>query len=321
MVEIPTYGDRDLQGYGCDTPNPCWPENAKIAIQIVMNYEEGSEVTPVNGDDITETLASELGPGVTPIIGGTRDVNMESLYEYGSRAGVWRILRLLKEYNVRATAFAVGKALLMNPSVAEKLVADGHEVASHGWRWVDRSQWSIEEEVDNIKKCVDAIKDTSGAYPRGWYYGMIHSKASERSRSLLASTFKELGLPLLWYADSYADDLPYWIPYPGGSEDEGLLIVPYTMDTNDYKNAGHQAFITGDQFADYLIDSFEELYKEGCDGNPKMMSVGLHCRIAGRPGRLRGLRKFLEYVKQKEGVWFATREEIANHWIKTFPYK
>lgn len=317
------YGPRELEGYGEKPPNPMWPENAKIAVQIVINYEEGSESTPVNGDNLTETLASELGPGITPIEGGVRDVNMESLYEYGSRCGIWRILRLLDEFEVKATAFAVGQALLLNPLVGEALEERGHEVGSHGWRWIDRSSWTVNEEKENIRKCIDAIKKTtpSGTPPRGWYYGMIHSKASERSRSLLAQTFEEEGIPLLWYSDSYSDDLPYWIPYPGGNKDKGLLIIPYTMDTNDYKNAGYQAYITPDQFANYLIASFDELYKEGQNGFPKMMSVGLHSRIVGHPGRIAGLRKFLSYVKSKEKVWFATREEIALHWMKTFPYR
>ncbi|KZV63513.1 carbohydrate esterase family 4 protein [Peniophora sp. CONT] len=315
------YGARDIVGYGEHTPNPQWPGNAKIAIQIVLNYEEGSEVTPVNGDSVTETAASELGPGVTPMTDGQRDVNMESLYEYGSRAGVWRVLRLLDEYGVKCTSYAVGKALLLNPAVGTALAVRGHEVASHGWRWVDRSAWTVEEEAENARKAIRAIKETSGKPPRGWYYGMVATKAGARSRALIAQVFREEGIPLKYYSDDYSDDLPHWVPMPGGSKDKGLLVIPYTLDTNDYKNAGYQAFITANQFAEYLIDAFDELYREGEQGNPKMFSIGLHCRIVGRPARIAGLRKFLEYAKSKEGVWFATREEIADHWAARFPYQ
>ncbi|TFK33269.1 carbohydrate esterase family 4 protein [Crucibulum laeve] len=315
------YTPRDLVGYGKNTPNPEWPGGAKIAISLVLNYEEGSEVTPVNGDSVTEVLASEMGPGQTPMFGGDRDVNMESLYEYGSRAGVWRILRLFDEYDVKCTAYAVGRALELNPEVGKSLSEAGHEVGSHGWRWVDRSKWTVEEEKENARKAIHAIRESSGQAPRGWYYGMVSTKSGARSRALIAQVFKDEGIPLLWYSDDYSDDLPHWIPYPGGTPDEGLLIIPYTLDTNDYKNAGYQAFITPDDFAAYLIAAFDELYAEGCTGHPKMLSIGLHCRIIGRPGRIAGLRKFLEYVKDKEGVWFATREEITNHWMKKFPYQ
>jgi len=320
------YGPRDLKGYGEHTPDPQWPGNAKIAINIVLNYEEGSEVTPVNGDNTTEVLASELGPGVKAMA-GTRNVNIESLYEYGSRAGVWRILRLLKQYSIPCTSFAVGQALEMNPEIAVALEEEGHEIGSHGWRWVDRSAWEAEEEAGNVRKALRSIAALapSGRPPRGWYYGMIATQASVRSRALVAQVFKEEGTPLLWYSDDYSDDLPHWIPYPGGKKDEGLLVVPYTLDANDYKNTGYQAFITPDDFAQYLIAAYDELYAEGESGHAKMLSVGLHCRIIGRPGRIAGLRKFIEHVKVCEGqgasVWWATREQIASHWMEKFPYK
>ncbi|KAK7453521.1 hypothetical protein VKT23_011801 [Stygiomarasmius scandens] len=311
------YGPRDLKGYGKNTPDPQWPGGAKIAISLVLNYEEGSEVTPANGDRVTETL----GPGVPQMV-GERNVNMESLYEYGSRAGVWRILRLFEEYDVRCTSYAIGQALELNPEVAVALEEAGHEVGSHGWRWVDRSHWTTEEEKENARKTIKAIQNTvpSGKPPRGWYYGKVGSKANVDSRALIAQVFREEGIPLLWYSDDYSDDLPYWIPYPGAPKEEGLLIIPYTLDANDYKNAGYQAFVTPDDFASYLIAAFDELYAEGLKGHAKMMSIGLHCRIIGRPGRTAGLRKFLEYAKAKDGVWFATREEIAQHWSSKFPY-
>ncbi|PCH36112.1 carbohydrate esterase family 4 protein [Wolfiporia cocos MD-104 SS10] len=315
------YGPRDLVGYGPNPPDPKWPKNAKIAVNIVMNYEEGSEATPLNGDELTVTVGSEIGPGATPYV-GERDVNMESMYEYGSRAGVWRILRLFSEYNIRCTSYAVGQALQMNPAVAAALEEGGHEIASHGWRWVDRSKWSEEEERANVLKTIRAIQSTapSGRAPRGWYYGMVATKASPRSRAIVADVFRREGLPLLYYSDDYSDDLPHWVPYPGGSAQDGLLIVPYTLDTNDYKNAGHGPFTTSDDFARYLIDAFDELYREGLNGQPKMLSIGLHCRIIGRPARIAGLRKFLEYTKDKQ-VWWATREEIAEHWRKVYPYE
>ncbi|KAL7418670.1 hypothetical protein Q5752_006353 [Cryptotrichosporon argae] len=303
------YGPRDLVGYGPIPPDPQWPGGAKIAISLVLNYEEGSEHTPVNGDGTTETLASELGPGVTPHV-GQRDVNMESLYEYGSRAGVWRILRLFEQKDVRCTAYAVGQALEMNPEVGTALRRGGHEFASHGWRWIDRSAWSEEEEEANVRKTIRAIRDASGEPPKGWYYGMVGSKASPRSRALVAKVFREEGIPL-----------EYWKPMPGGRADEGLLVIPYALDTNDYKNATYQAFITPDHFAQYLIAAFDELYAEGVAGQPKMLSIGLHCRIVGRPARLAGLRKFIDYAQSKEGVWFARRDEIAAHWKARFPYK
>ncbi|EIM88713.1 carbohydrate esterase family 4 protein [Stereum hirsutum FP-91666 SS1] len=315
------YGPRDLKGYGQHTPDPKWPNGAKIAISIVLNYEEGSEVT--GGEDgVTEMSGSEKGPGMVPMR-GARDVNTESLYEYGSRAGVWRVLRLFKEYNVHCTSYAVGQALERHPEVAIALEQDGHELASHGYRWVDRTSWTIEEEAEYARKAINAISSTSpsGTPPRGWYYGKAFTKNDARSRSLIARVFKEENIPLLYYSDYYGDDLPYWIPYPGGEKDQGLLIVPYALDTNDFRNTRHDAFISPNDFSDYLIAAFDELYREGVAGQAKMLSIGLHGRIIGRPGRIAGLRKFLEYVKEKGGVWFATREEIAKHWIETFPYE
>ncbi|WWD17587.1 hypothetical protein CI109_102028 [Kwoniella shandongensis] len=315
-----TYGPRNLVGYGPVPPNAAWPNGAKIAIQVVLNYEEGSESTLVNGDPRSEKLASELGPGCQALE-GTRNVNIESLYEYGSKAGVWRILRMLKEYGIRCTSYMIGMALLQNPQVGEWLVKDGHEIASHGWRWIDRSSWSEEEEVENIRKTIEAIKDVGGKPPVGWYYGMVQSKAGVRSRALVVKTFAEEGLPLKYYSDDYSDDLPHYVPTPGGQDDKGLLVIPYALDTNDYKDGNHNSFLSPDNFASYLIGAFDELYKEGVDGSPKMMSVGLHARLVGRPGRIAGLRKFFEHAKKHEGVWFATREEIADHWRKQHPYK
>lgn len=240
--------------------------------------------------------------------------------QYGSRAGVWRILRLLKEHSIKCTSYMVGQALLQNPQVGEWMVKEGHEVASHGWRWVDRSGWSAEEEVENVRKAINAIRDITGKPPVGWYYGMVQSKAGVRSRALVAKTFEEEGLPLKYYSDDYSDDLPHWIERPH-APGQGLLVVPYALDTNDYKDGSHNSFLSPDNFASYLIGAFDELYREGEAGSAKMMSVGLHARLVGRPGRLAGLRKFIEHAKKHDGVWFATREDIADHWSKVHPYK
>ncbi|RSH92494.1 hypothetical protein EHS25_008910 [Saitozyma podzolica] len=304
------YGPRDIVGYGRFPPDPQWPGGAKIAISLVLNYEEGSERTPVNGDDTTEVLASERRQYGVPLRG-----------EYGSRSGVWRILRLFEKHRIPCTAYAVGQALEMNPEVGEALKEGGHEFASHGWRWIDRSAWTVEEEEENVRKTIRAIAKASGGPPKGWYYGMVGTKASPRSRALVARVFREENIPLEYWCDDYSDDLPHWVPMPGGKADEGLLVVPYSLDCNDYKNATYQAFITPDHFAQYLIAAFDELYQEGIDGSPKMMSIGLHCRIVGRPARLAGLRKFIQYAQAKEGVWFARRDEIAQHWKDRFPYQ
>ncbi|EJU02312.1 carbohydrate esterase family 4 protein, partial [Dacryopinax primogenitus] len=316
------YPPRDLIGYGPRTPNPKWPNNAKIAISIVLNYEEGSESTPLNGDACTEVLGSELGPNVRPFEDGQRDVNMESMYEYGPRAGVWRVLRLLDEVGVKCTLYAVGQAMLLNPLVGQWAQQKGHEAASHGWRWIDRSAWSVEEEKSFAKKAIAAIKQTAGKEPRGgWYYGNVSARSGQRARALIAQVYREEGLQLKYYSDSYSDDLPYWVPMPGGEKSEGLLIIPYTLDNNDYREARYNGFQAPSAFADYLITAFDELYAEGLAGAPKMMSIGLHCRLVGRPGRIGGLRKFLMHAKARGDVWFATREEIADHWRATFPYK
>ncbi|ORY89482.1 carbohydrate esterase family 4 protein [Leucosporidium creatinivorum] len=315
------YSPRDLVGYGEHVPSANWPNGAKVAISLVLNYEEGCELAPSNGDTITETGCSEIGPGLKPMQ-NQRDVNMESVYEYGSRSGVWRIFRLFSEQGVPCTAYACGKALELAPKVAEGFAKGGHEVASHGYRWVDRTQQSAEEELENVKKAIHAIKATSptGVPPVGWYYGHIESEAGARSRGLVARGFKEEGIPLKYYSDDYSDDLPHWVPYPGGKPEEGLLIIPYSLDCNDYKFAQINGFITGDEFAEYLIATFDELHREGEAGSPKMMSIGLHCRVIGRPGRIGGLRKFIEHAKSKGG-WFTTREAIADHWVKEHPYE
>lgn len=315
-----TYGPRDFVGYGPNPPNAQWPNGAKIAISIMLNYEEGSELCPLNGDPTSEWIGSELGPATGPLKG--RNTHIESLYEYGGKAGVWRALRLFQEYGIKCSSWMVGQALTINPEVGRALVAAGHEVASHGWRWVDRADWTEQEEIDSIRQCINAIRDICGKPPRGWYYGMVASNIVSRSRALVARVFEEEGLDLKYYSDDYSDDLPFYIPYPGTKEGgKPLMIVPYALDNNDFKDGGHNSFLTPDNFFAYLKASFDELYREGERGAPKMMSIGLHCRIVGRPGRIAGLRKFIEYAQKHEAVWFATREEIADHWREVHPYK
>ncbi|KIR32103.1 hypothetical protein I352_05333 [Cryptococcus deuterogattii MMRL2647] len=313
------YGRRDLVGYGPNPPHPQWPDGAKIAISVVLNYEEGSEVTPENGDPHSESVGSDLGPDAHKLV-GERNVNIESMFEYGSRAGVYRVLRLFKEYDIKATIYMVGKALQLNPQIGKIMQAQGHEITSHGWRWVDRSDWTEDEELKNAKQACRVIKDIVGKPPVGWYYGMVQGKGGAKARGLVARAFHEEKIPLKYYSDAYNDDLPYWIPSPVENQDEGLLIIPYGLDTNDFRDTYFNPFTTPDDYAKYLIAAFDELYKEGCEGSPKMFSMGLHGRIIGRPARIAGLRKFFEHAKKHDGVWFATREEIADHWSKVHPY-
>ena len=295
---------RDLVGYGAHPPRADWPGGARIALQFVLNYEEGAENSVLHGDAGSETFLSE-------IIGATaraaRHMSMESLYEYGSRAGVWRVLRLFRERKLPLTIFAVAMALERNREAAAAFVADGHEIASHGWRWIDYHGMPEAEERDHIARAVETIRDVTGARPLGWYTG----RTSENTRRLVA----EYG-GFLYDADSYADDLPYWELVGGKPQ----LIVPYTLDTNDMRFATPQGFNTGEQFFAYLRDAFDTLYAEGAE-SPKMLSIGLHCRLAGRPARLAALARFLDHVQRHDRVWICRRVEIARHWHEHHPYR
>jgi len=295
---------RDLVGYGAHPPRAGWPGGARIALQFVLNYEEGAENSVLHGDAGSETFLSE-------IIGATaraaRHMSMESLYEYGSRAGVWRVLRLFRERKLPLTIFAVAMALERNREAAAAFVADGHEIASHGWRWIDYHGMPEAEERDHIARAVETIRDVTGARPLGWYTG----RTSENTRRLVA----EYG-GFLYDADSYADDLPYWELVGGKPQ----LIVPYTLDTNDMRFATPQGFNTGEQFFAYLRDAFDTLYAEGAE-SPKMLSIGLHCRLAGRPARLAALARFLDHVQRHDRVWICRRVEIARHWHEHHPYR
>ena len=293
---------RDMAGHGPTPPDPQWPGGARIAVQIVLNYEEGGENNVLHGDAASEAFLSEI-TGAEPWP-GQRHWNMETLYEYGSRAGFWRLHRLLRETPV--TVFGVATALARGPEQVAAMQAAGWEIASHGLRWIEHRDMPPEEERANIREAIRLHTEVTGAPPRGWYTGRCSMNTVE-----LAAREADLA----YIADSYADDLPYWVR--AGGKDQ--LIVPYTMDCNDMRFAIRAGFTDGAQFEGYLRDSFDMLYAEGAAGAPSMLSIGLHCRIAGRPGRALALRRALDHMRAQPGVWFATRAEIADHWARTHP--
>jgi putative urate catabolism protein len=295
---------RDLIGYSDQPPHAYWPDDARVAVQFVLNYEEGGENCILHGDPASEKFLSEI-IGAEPFE-DARHMSMESIYEYGSRAGVWRILELFRARKIPITVFAVAMAMQRHPQVIEQALKDGHEIASHGYRWINYHGMSIEEERAHMEKAIAIHSDICGARPLGWYTG----RTSAHTRDLVA---EEGGF--IYDADDYSDDLPFWSRQVAAPH----LIVPYTLDTNDMRFATAQGFHTGDQFASYLIDAFDTLYAEGAS-SPKMMSVGLHCRLIGRPARFAGLVKFIDHVQKHEKVWVARRLDIAKHWIKTHPY-
>lgn len=286
---------RDLVGYGASPPDPRWPGGARLAVSFVLNYEEGGEMSPLEGDETSEAFLHEV-VGAPPTV-GRRNLNTESMFEYGSRAGFWRVHRIFEEHGFPLTVYAVGQALERNPAAARAMIAAGWEVASHGWRWIDYLEMPLEEERSHIRRAIDAIETVCGVRPVGWYTGRI----SERTRALVV---EEGGF--LYDSDSYADELPYWVDVAG----EGHLVIPYTLDANDFKFLLPNGFVTADDFTTYLIDTFEQLHAEG----GRMMSVGLHCRIIGRPGRARALDRFLRHIGARSDVWVTTRAEIARHW-------
>jgi putative urate catabolism protein len=295
---------RDMVGYGRNPPAANWPGDARIALQFVLNYEEGAENCILHGDAASETYLSEIVAAVP--FEGARHVSMESMYEYGSRAGFWRLMRLFAEYDMPLTIFAVAMALERNPDAAKAMVEAGHEIASHSWRWINYHYVDEETERDHIRRAVATIEKMTGQRPLGWYTG----RNGVNTQRLVA---EEGGF--LYDSDSYADDLPYWVKAAGKDH----LIVPYTLDANDMRFATYQGFNSGDQFFAYLRDSFDTLYREGEQGHAKMMSVGLHCRIVGKPGRIASLRRFLDYVRGHEKVWVCRRIDIARHWRAVHP--
>ncbi|PKQ12624.1 MAG: polysaccharide deacetylase [Alphaproteobacteria bacterium HGW-Alphaproteobacteria-1] len=293
---------RDMTGHGERPPVVNWPDGAKIAVQIVINYEEGGENNILHGDPASEAFLSEI-TGAAPWP-GQRHWNMESIYEYGSRAGFWRLHRLLGELPV--TVYGVATALARAPEQLTAMKAAGWEIASHGLKWIEHKDMSAEEERAQIREAIRLHTEVVGAPPRGWYTG----RCSMNTVDLAA----EEG-DFAYIADSYADDLPYWLR--AGGKDQ--LIVPYTMDCNDMRFAIQAGFTNGAQFESYLKDTFDMLYAEGQAGVPKMMSIGLHCRLAGRPGRAMALKRALDHMRAHDGVWFATRLEIAEHWAREHP--
>jgi len=295
---------RDMVGYGAKKLKVKWPNNARIALQIVLNYEEGAENCVLHGDKHSEVFLSEI-IGAQPVKG--RHINMESLYEYGSRSGFWRLHKLFQEKKIPITIFGVGMALEKNPEICKAIKDANYEVASHGWRWIDYQSVKKSEEKKHMKLAIKKIKEIFGERPLGWYTG----RCSPNTRDLV---FEEGGF--LYDSDSYSDDLPYWEI----RKKKKQLIIPYTLDNNDMRFVANQGFNTGDHFFTYLKDSFDALYEEG-KTNPKMMSVGLHCRLVGRPGRIQSLKRFLEYVLSHEDVWICKRIDIAKHWIKNYPIK
>ena len=292
---------RDMIGYGSKDQKIKWPNNARIAVQIVLNYEEGAENCVLNGDNNSEVFLSEI-IGAKPVKG--RHINMESLYEYGSRAGFWRLHKLFQEKKIPITVFGVGMALEKNPEVCKAIIEADYEVASHGWRWIDYQNIKKAEEKKHMKLAIQAHKKIFGNRPSGWYTG----RCSPNTRDLV---MEDGGF--LYDSDSYSDDLPYWET----RNKKKQLIIPYTLDNNDMRFATNQGFNTGDHFFSYLKDSFDVLYEEG-KTNPKMMSVGLHCRLIGKPGRIQSLKKFLDYILKHEDVWICKRIDIAKHWLKNY---
>jgi putative urate catabolism protein len=296
---------RDMVGYGASPPHACWPNDARIAVQFVINYEEGGENSILHGDKGSEAFLSEMVGAQCHA--GQRAMAMESLYEYGSRAGFWRLHRLFGDYQMPVTVFGVASAMERNPGAVEGMLQAGWEIATHGYKWIDYQNVPEEIEREHIAKAIEIQTRLTGARPLGWYQG----RTSPNTARLVA---EEGGF--LYDADSYADDLPYYDTHHGRTQ----LIVPYTLDANDMKFVALNGFTTGDQFASYLIDAFDTLSAEG-ETAPKMMSVGLHCRIVGKPGRLQGLRRFLKHVAASEKVWVARRIDIARHWLEHHPYR
>jgi len=293
---------RDLIGYGATPPHAQWPGNARIALQFVVNYEEGGENCVLHGDSHSEVFLSEI-IGAQPY--PDRHMRMESIYEYGSRAGFWRLHRLLTQYQIPATVFGVTMALQRNPEAVQAMLDANWEIASHALRWIHFQDMDVATERQQIAQAITLHTQLTGSKPAGWYTG----RTSPNTLALLAERDD-----ILYCADSYADDLPYY----DNHYTKPLLMVPYTLDTNDMRFATPQGFNSGEQFYQYLKDAFDVLYEEG-QQSPKMLSIGLHCRIIGRPARLAALKRFIEYAQGHAKVWFATREQIAMHWQKHHP--
>ena len=303
---------RDLIGYGRTPPHPHWPKQARVALQFVLNHEEGAENSVLYGDQASETFLSEIiGAQAFPM----RHMSMESLFEYGSRAGLWRVLRAFEKRKLPLTIFAAAQALQQHAEAAAAYRELGYEIAGHGLRWISYQFADEATERAHLAEAVAILEEMSGSTPQGWYTG----RDSPNTRRLVV----EHG-GFLYDSDSYADDLPYWTEIEAAGRRIPHLVVPYTLDSNDMRFAAAQGFNSGTQFFDYLRDSFDTLYREGDPAglnSPKMLSIGLHARLVGRPGRIASLERFLDYVLEKENVWVCRRVDIARHWIATHPHK
>jgi putative urate catabolism protein len=289
---------RDMRGYGRNPPDPRWPDGARVAVQFVVNFEEGGERSILHGDETSEAFLSDvLGAAPWP---GQRHMNVESMFEYGSRAGFWRLWRMFTERNMPVTVFAIASALARNPECVAGMREAQWEIASHGLKWIDYKDFSPEDERAHLLEAIRIHTEATGERPLGWYTG-------RSSVNSLRLTLEEGGF--VYSSDSYADDLPYWVNGSTGPH----VIVPYSLDANDMRFTNPQGFANGDQFFAYLRDTFDQLYEEGKEA-PKMMSVGLHCRLVGRPGRALALARFLDHIQAHKKVWVATRLDIARHW-------
>ena len=298
---------RDLVGYGRNPPQARWPGNARVAVQFVLNYEEGGENNVLHGDAGSEQFLSEIiGAAAYP----DRHLSMESIYEYGSRVGVWRILREFERRGWPLTVFGVSMALQRHPEVTQAFVELGHEIACHGWRWIHYQQMDEATEREHLRLGLQIIESMTGQRPQGWYTG----RDSPNTRRLVVDEGN-----LLYDSDYYGDELPFWtrVQRTDGREVDHL-VVPYTLDANDMRFATPQGFNTGEQFLQYLTDSFDVLYAEGAD-TPRMMSIGMHCRLLGRPGRFRALQRFMDHIARHDRVWVCRRIDIARHWIAHHP--
>ena len=308
MTPLSADYPRDLRGYGRTPPHAQWPDQARIAVQFVLNYEEGGENCVLHGDAGSEQFLSEMfNPASYP----ERHLSMESIYEYGSRAGVWRILREFERRGWPLTVFAVGMAMQRHPELAAACVELGHEIACHGWRWIHYQHMDEATEREHMRLALDTLTALTGQRPLGWYTG----RDSPNTRRLVVDDGG-----LLYDSDYYGDDLPFWTEV---TRSDGVtaphLVVPYTLDVNDMRFALPQGFSHGEPFYQYLKDSFDVLYAEG-DEAPKMLSVGMHCRLLGRPGRFAALRRFMDYIASHERVWVCRRVDIARHWCEVHPY-
>ncbi|MFE3257191.1 allantoinase PuuE [Nocardia sp. NPDC059091] len=303
MSDFDLNYQRDMVGYGPNPPHPQWPGEANIAVNFVLNYEEGGENNVLDGDEASETFLSDIVPAAAfP----NRHMSMETIYEYGSRAGLWRVLRLFESRDIPLTIFGVARALERNPEAVAAFKRNGYDICSHGLRWISYQMVDAETERAHLEEAVRIITKLFGEAPKGWYTG----RDSPQTRELVV----EHG-GFVYDSDSYADDLPYWVKVAG----QDHLVLPYTLESNDMRFSSPAGFANGEEFFTYLKDAFDVLYAEGAAGAPKMLSVGLHCRIIGKPARAKALERFLDYVQSHEKVWLARRIDIAEHWRTVHP--